>query len=491
MKLSQIMIRVFVLIMPLLFVNDCSEVPNIMEMKSLEGAWVAQLEDDMGKQVFIFLLKVENGKLTGEVHSYMGSTKLEAMQFGEIEYSPPDISILSNPTANIYYRAEVDTTKNIMSGKLIYDDGSEKEMKLTFYDQNKLSQEYPGIAGLLYETESGYQIPQQCDDELIVAPINTENIDTSIISSMICKINTGDFGIVKSVLILKDNALVFEKYFGGYYRTDLQVLYSVTKSIASLCLGIAFDQGKINSVNDKLSSYFPEYAGLTSEEWKKITIKHLLTMSMGLNWDDGYNEEFEQNGNNLIRYILSQRVKLIPGDKWEYVNPNVNLIAGIIKQSTGLHADELAEKYLFEPLGITEYNWEPGRQNGYPRMDGTLALRARDMAKIGLMMINGGKYKGRQILSKQWVDECVKYQIGIDKIFSYGYLWWRAISQSDPGTEVIYANGLGGQHIFIVPKYNLVVVTTGGNYDLIKMRVIISMVDEYIIRAVANKQIIR
>lgn len=469
-----------------LLICSCAEKATTKEMKELEGSWIAKLTDEIGVQEFVFLLNVEGDKLTGEVHSYLNEVKLDGMKFGKIEYHPPEISILANPDANIRYLADVNAAAGVMNGKLVYGDGTSTEMILHQYDDAMLQAEFPGIAELLGKKDFDYSEPIQYDDGIETALLNPRQINSSMINEMVRKIHKGDFGVVDAVLIMLDNKLVFEKYFGGYNVDDLQGVRSVTKSIGSLCVGIAIDQVKIKSVDEKVIDFFPEYSSDCPAGWDKITIKHLLTMSMGLDWGDWLDEHILFTSNNFLKDVLMRPIKFAPGEKWEYINPNVTLIAGIIKHATGMHADEFANKYLFTPLGIKKYNWNQSKQNGYPRVDGTLALRPRDMLKIGMMMLNEGKYNGEQIISKEWIDESMKYQICIDDIFSYGYLWWRAVSQADPGTEVVFANGMGGYHIVIVPKYNMVVATTGGNFEPSKMKLIMKMVDDYIIKSVVK-----
>jgi len=480
-------LAIMVIIIASFFLTNCAKEATAQQMKDIAGCWVAKIEDDMGVNSFGFLIEFDEDHLYGEVHSYINKVKLEGMKFGGINYSPPQISIKTNPMANVVYEAEVSPGNNHMKGKLIYDNGTSREMTLTRYDIDKVKQEFPGIAYHMMKKASVYEEPKPLDDAITISNLAAEGIKDELLNDMRKKILGGEFGEVNSVLILKDNKLVFEEYFGGYWRDDLHVMQSVTKSIASLCMGITYDQVKIKSVDEKVISYFPEYSDLFTSGWEKISIKHLLTMSMGLDWGNGLDEEIQNNSNNFIKDVLSRPMKKSPGEKMEYVSPTMGLIAGIIKKATGIHADEFAQKNLFEPLGIKEIEWSWNRQEGgYPRMDGTLCLKPRDMAKIGLMILNKGIFNGKRVISKEWIEESTKFQIAVDEIFGYGYLWWLVNSKSVPDASVIFANGLGGEHIIIVPKLNLVAVTTGGNYDTSKMKLIMAMVDDYILKTFAQ-----
>ena len=456
-------------------------------IKSLEGVWVGRMPNQSGDQVFVFLFEGKRDGLTCTIHSYMNKVKFEGMRCSDLKYSPPAVSFIANKSAGVRYEAVVDTMAGNMKGKLIYANGASNELMLKHYTPEATMKEFPGIAQLMDGSGLQFQTSSDFEDGLNVSAMNPMQIDTSLIREMVQKIDKGDYGVVNSILIAIDDNLTFEEYFGGYAATDLQGIRSVTKSIAALCLGIAIDQGKIKDVNEKVVDFFPEYAQNCPPGWDKITLQHLLTMSMGLDWGDGLDQRISAVSNNIVKDVLSRPVKLEPGQTWEYRSPNVNLIAGIIKKATGMHADKFTKKFLFEPLGITHFNWELGKQNGYPRLDGTLAMQPRDLMKIGLMIMHKGKYDGKQIVSETWVDQCRQSQIRIDDVFSYGYLWWRAVSRSDPGAEIIFANGLGGHHIVLVPKYHLVVVTAGGNYDERKMKLIMNMIDSHIIKAMACK----
>jgi CubicO group peptidase (beta-lactamase class C family) len=148
------------------------------------------------------------------------------------------------------------------------------------------------------------------------------------------------------------------------------------------------------------------------------------------------------------------------------VSANVNLIAGILYAATGQHAEAFAEETLFRPLGIEAWNWDGLKTDGFNLMDGSLRLTPRDMAKIGQMVLDGGKWNGRQIVGEDWLDASTRPHLNTgDWAEGYGYLWWRMEAPVPGGkaVPVIFANGWGSQFIAIFPSLDLVVVTTGGN----------------------------
>ena len=152
-------------------------------------------------------------------------------------------------------------------------------------------------------------------------------------------------------------------------------------------------------------------------------------------------------------------------------------------KASGEPVQKFAEENLFKPLGIKNYQWRNFKKNNYPLMDGSLCLRPRDMAKIGLMILNNGRWNGSQIVSSKWMEESTSSKIKVDDTMEYGYLWWIGKSHVKPGLHAVFANGLGGQHIIIVRDLSLVVVTTGGNFDK-PGGFLLRMIDEYIIKSV-------
>ena len=308
-----------------------------------------------------------------------------------------------------------------------------------------------------------YQVPPQKADGLITGHLSESGLQFDVISQMVAKIATNKYGRFHSLLIVKGGKLICEEYFYGFSRDVLHPMESTTKSITSLLMGIAFDKHKNCSLNDDVVNYFPEYNQFPKNKKESLKIKHLLTMTSGKGFDE---REMVQSTDRLA-YLLQREFNANPGEKFYYNAGNTELLGGIVKSTTGMFADDFAEKYLFEQLKITEYRWDEYKQNGYPLCGGSLWLKPRDMAKIGLLILNKGRWQSKKIISKQWLDESTKGQvetgIGSDK---YGYQWWVSdVKSGDNSYHLIWANGLGSQFIFIFPELNMVIVTTGGNWE--------------------------
>ena len=314
-------------------------------------------------------------------------------------------------------------------------------------------------------------------------------INSQKINRMVSSIQDSTYKGIHSVVIIKDGKLVFEKYFPGYqfnymgkrFRgklTNFNIktihnLASVTKSVTALLFGIAMDQGFIKSVNEKAVNYFPKYSFESFEKWKEITLHHLLTMTSGFKWNehDIFYSELENDIIQIfvvpdpLKYIFSKPVVHKPGNKWYYNGGGTNLIGEIIQETSGLRLDKFAEKYLFNPLGITQYKWI------YIKPDivyatGDLKLTPRALAKLGYLVLNDGTWNGQRIISSEWLKKMIQEHWSFSETEGYGYQWWLRTHQlGSKQIDSYYASGWGGQNILVFPSLNTVVVFTAGNYD--------------------------
>src|SRR5450755_518521 len=293
---------------------------------------------------------------------------------------------------------------------------------------------------------------------------------------------------IHAVLVARSGRLVFERYFGGsdeipgrfsgrrvanvsFDADTLHDVKSVSKSVASLAFGIAINRGLIRSINEPIFSFFPELSDLRTPEKDHIQLVHALTMSMGLAWEeatpstgDENNDEARMNrAADSCRYVLGLPVTAPAGQEFFYNTGALALMSAIIRKATGRPLDEFARENLFEPLGITPVEWD--RRKGDTDAGGGLRLRPRDMAKIGQLVLAGGRWNNRQVVSKSWIETSTTPKIK-NTDGSYGYLWWLGRSLLN-GREVhwIAALGRGGQSIRIVPELDLVVVVTAGYYQ--------------------------
>jgi CubicO group peptidase (beta-lactamase class C family) len=314
-----------------------------------------------------------------------------------------------------------------------------------------------------------YQQPEEIGDGWETASLKEEDIDSEIIDEMMHDILSGNDKNIHSILLIKNGKLVFEEYFYGYNRDKLHFLASVSKSITSILIGIAIDQKSTAVAETKGYEFFPKYTGTKWIDQKyPITLQHMLTMSAGLDWesmkysrtDPRHTTHKMYDSYDPIKFILERNLIKAPGEKFNYNSGLTILLGEIVKNTSGLYIDEFAGKYLFRPLGISDYHWDRFPDGAIIQTDGGLYLRPRDMAKIGYMMLRDGKWKDQQIVPKEWVEDSTKRHIDALGI-GYGYQWWIGKTTFNNQTiEVLFASGHGGQKIFIIPKLDLVVVFT-------------------------------
>jgi CubicO group peptidase (beta-lactamase class C family) len=293
---------------------------------------------------------------------------------------------------------------------------------------------------------------------------------------------------VHAVVVVRHVKLVFEQYFSGYDdpwgipegqfdfdATTKHDMRSVSKSVTSLLVGIAIDRKLIAGVDEPVVKFFPEYSAQKTEGWDGITLRHLLTMSSGIRWDEARawtdpanDEPHLENEADPIRYVLAKPVAAPPDTIWNYNGGGADLLGNIIERVSGKPFAEFAREALFEPLRISDWEWKT-YENGKVAPAAGLRLRPRDAAKIGRLVLDRGAWDGRQIVPAAWLARSVAPRfeaIGyFGGLFFYGYQWWLGRTLSgDKEVKWVAAMGLGGQRLFIVPDLDLVVMTTSGLY---------------------------
>jgi CubicO group peptidase (beta-lactamase class C family) len=287
------------------------------------------------------------------------------------------------------------------------------------------------------------------------------------------------------VVVARNGALVYERYFAAAEMYGYAVPYnantphdiaSITKGVVALLIGIALDRGWLSDLDAPIMSVFPEYADLRTPEKDRITLRHLLTMTSGLGWPeraislDNAANIVRQGGSasDPYRFVLTRPIETTPGTAWNYNSGGVWLLGPILRKVSGKPIEEFAEEALLEPLGIQEEVWDRF-PNGDAVTSGGLRLRPRDLAKLGQLVLNGGVWHGRQIVSAGWIKQMIAPQSPRGSWFgfarSYGYLWWQGQSLiGDHDIEWVGALGRGGQRLYVVPTLNLVVAVTAGLY---------------------------
>ncbi|KFM99421.1 class C beta-lactamase-related serine hydrolase [Bacillus clarus] len=250
----------------------------------------------------------------------------------------------------------------------------------------------------------------------------------------------------------------------AYYKTtecanNLYKINSITKSIVSILIGIAIDKGYINDIHTSITTWIPN----VPEEKKGLTLYHLLTMTTGEDWKEFGNGVVFPNdfveSDDWVTYILQKPIIEEMGTKMNYNSGSSHLLSYIIQVATGISAEQFAEKYLFEPLHITEYEWKQDPQGIYVGGFG-MKMKSTDLLKLGQLCLQNGFWNGKKIVSQKWLEDSSKARFETyDHVGAYGYHWWVVNNERFHIPYYIYfAMGYGGQYIIIIPKLELVAV---------------------------------
>jgi CubicO group peptidase (beta-lactamase class C family) len=338
-------------------------------------------------------------------------------------------------------------------------------------------------------TAYSYVKPKQLSDGLPVDAMYNNGMDTGKIVALTKLILADKYPNIHSMLICRHGKLIYENYFAGedvdeatpvgyvnHTIDDLHDCRSISKSFTSACIGIAIKQGFIKSIDEPIFSYFRAYAKYFDPAKRKITIRNLLTMTSGLEWDetnynDPKNSYFQMRASKSpVTFILSCKLSSAPGAVWNYSSGNTQLLGEIIWKATGERLDKYAGKNLFAPLGISKYDWRHmPNNNKMPAAAWGLRLRSRDLVKFGLLYMNNGKWGDTQILDSAWVKQSLSAQVprpseSPNVLRGYGFQFWTdLLIQQQYKTDIPWATGYGGQLIFFWRSMDILVVFTGWN----------------------------
>lgn len=300
------------------------------------------------------------------------------------------------------------------------------------------------------------------------------------------------------VIAVRGRKIALERYFAGedqtwglplgvvQYGPDIpHDIRSVTKSIVGLLYGIALAQNKVPSPEAPLYQQFPDYADVFAADPRRraLTIAHALTMTLGTAWnedvpyDSPANDEIAMEmAKDRYRYILDRPIVGVPGKRFNYCGGATALLARIIAKGTGQPLHDFARAALFDPLGLGPTKWIKSNETWIGGGDGEYAaasglrMTARDLARIGQMVLDHGAAGGRPVVPAQWLADCLTPRVSVDEQRRYGYQWY--IGDFEYGSRAaprldrwVGCFGNGGQRLFVMPELDLVVVTTAGNYS--------------------------
>jgi CubicO group peptidase (beta-lactamase class C family) len=266
------------------------------------------------------------------------------------------------------------------------------------------------------------------------------------------------------VLVIRNDSLLFERYWDGYTDSSWSGSFSMAKSITSLLVGAALKEGKIHSLQDPVGNYLPEFA-----TGKKAAVKiiDLLTMSSGTDWDESYANPFSVTtqayyGSDIYKVATGVNVIHTPGTLHSYKSGDSQLLGLIVEQATGKSLSAYAAEKLWQPIGAEHPAlWSTDHTGGHEKAYCCFNSNARDFARLGKLMLDSGRWKGNEVISLDYYLSSIKPCHISDETGQpcnyYGYQWWIIPNEQ----EIFYARGILGQYVIVIPSQKKIVVRLG------------------------------
>ena len=340
---------------------------------------------------------------------------------------------------------------------------------------------------------AGYRQPPTLNDGWKTASADSLGVDSGRLAGLTESLRAWPELGVHAVLIERAGRLIYEEYFDGFDERwgsplgrvtmtaeTLHDLRSVSKSVVSALIGIALGAKQLNSLDEPVVQWFPEYPELNTAERRRVKLKHVLGMTSGLAWNeevpynDPRNDEIRMTRDaQPLRYALSVKFVHDPGAEFNYNGGLTHVMAAVLERATKMSLEDYSRTKLFEPLGISAFEWV-GDLAGMPAAASGLRLRARDVAKFGSLYLHDGQWNGKQVIPAEWIQLSTRRNFrfrprtGPDAAgqFGYGYFWWYNCYPTDRGLiEARTAVGNGQQRIFVMPGLDMVVTILAGRYN--------------------------
>lgn len=302
------------------------------------------------------------------------------------------------------------------------------------------------------ELETTFKAPDPVANAANSAPDFTRDSLTTLAES------AEELGPISSLVIFQNGEILEEQYFGRMSANRTHNIKSASKSILSILVGIAIEEEYLEGVDQQIGEFFPDYFESNPDSAKMaITIGNILTMRSGLASTSRGSYGRWVISDDWVEYKLDRQMTGLPGIDRNYSTGNTHLLSVILTRATGMSTRAFANRYLFNPMDIDLGGWDRDPQGFY--MGGNnMALRPRDMVKVGELMMDMGEYEGEQLVSPEWIVESVTPVTGRRPgVINYGYLWFR---RESAGLDMVYAYGNGGQYILIIPEIEAVITVT-------------------------------
>lgn len=271
-------------------------------------------------------------------------------------------------------------------------------------------------------------------------------------------------------MVLRHGNVICETDFAPYRKGIWHITHSMCKSITGMAAGLLIDEGKLD-LSENIYKIFHDKGSTWAKIFRpEVTVENLMTMTSGVT----FNESGIVSGNDWLESYLNAPVSEKPGTKFQYNSLNSYVLSAIITERTGMPMDEYLKPRLFDPLGITDYLWEKCPR-GITKGGWGLFMHTEDMAKLGQLYLNKGKWNGKQIIPESWAEASVTKKVdSIEGTYGYGYQLWM---EERPGS--FEYNGMLGQNVLIYPDVDMVIVTNAGNEELFQDNVMLNIIRKY------------
>jgi len=310
-------------------------------------------------------------------------------------------------------------------------------------------------------------------DDLNGSTPEEQGLDPKLVAELYHK--ASELETLYGLLVIKNGYLVAEGYFNGGSVEQKAFMASATKSITSALVGIALDQGCLESLDQKMLDFFPEYTDQIDDPRKEqITIRDLLMMRSGFVWEERtqYMEAFFSSGGYWLPFIVDFPLTSDPGTEFGYSNLSSHTLGVIVSRACETDLYSFAQEYLFSPINAAVGEWSQDADDNYYGAH-AIQLSARDRAKFGLLYLNGGEFEGDQVISAEWINDSLQNyserinlsgwipglssRVGFYRNIGYGYQWWSAKAGKH---HFYYAAGHGGNQIILLDELDMVIVTS-------------------------------
>ena len=298
----------------------------------------------------------------------------------------------------------------------------------------------------------------------------SQGISSDMLADLLRDLDTSDYTDMHHFMVLRNGRVICEANFAPYRSRIWHVTHSMCKSITGMAIGLLIEEGKL-SLDENIYDIFQKNLNPFNKIFRpKVTVENLLTMTSGVT----FNESGIISGNDWLTSYLNSSITGTPGENFLYNSLNSYVLSAIVTERTGQTLTEYLEPRLFAPLGITHYFWETCPK-GITKGGWGLFLCTEDMAKLGQLYLQKGKWNGQQIIPEFWVEvSTAKHKESIEGTFGYGYQLWM---EERPGSFEF--NGMLGQNVIIYPDLDMVIVTNAGNNELFQNCVMLNIVRKY------------